>query len=102
MHKKNLETNQQSFAVLLTDTTSQVAVMVLDPGDASGPKGNEHPKSEQVLFVISGEVWAEIGDEQDVLRKGDVVIVPKRKNHRFVNRSGQRAITLNIYAPPAY
>jgi len=90
------------FRVLMTSKKSQVATMTLAPGKSSGPRGNEHPKSEQVLFVVEGEVLAEIGEEKQTLRKGDVVIVPAGADHRFVNHSGSPALTLNVYAPPAY
>lgn len=90
------------FDVLLSATKSQVAVMRLTPGKASGPMGNEHPKSEQVLFVVEGELYAEIGQEKATLRKGDIAIVPAGADHRFVNKSGSDVLTLNVYAPPAY
>lgn len=77
-------------------------MMRLGPGRSSGPKGNEHPSSEQVLLVLEGEVMAEIGGERATLRKGDVVIVPAGAAHRFVNHGASAALTLNVYAPPAY
>ena len=98
----NIREDGEWFHVLLTSKKSQVATMTLAPGKASGPKGNEHPKSEQVLFVVEGEVLAEIGDEKQTLRKGDVVIVPAGADHRFVNHGASTVVTLNVYAPPAY
>ncbi len=76
--------------------------MRLTPGKASGPMGNEHPQSDQVLLVIEGELLAEIGDEKTTLRKGDFVIVPAGVPHRFVNHGGSDAMTFNVYSPPAY
>lgn len=76
--------------------------MTLAPGKASGPKGNEHPDSEQVLLVLEGEVFAEIGQEKATLRQGDIVIVPRGTAHRFVNHGGPKAVTFNVYSPPAY
>lgn len=102
MDKRNILETEKSFDVLLTDKRSQVAVMVLEPGDESGPKGNEHASSEQVLLVVSGEVQAEIGEDRDDLKAGDVVIVPMGADHRFVNTGKRRAVTVNVYAPPAY
>jgi mannose-6-phosphate isomerase-like protein (cupin superfamily) len=98
----NIRDAGQWFQVLSTARKSQVATMTLAPGKSSGPKGNEQPKSEQVLFVVEGEVLAEIGEEKSTLRKGDVVIVPAGAPHRFVNHSASPALTLNVYAPPAY
>lgn len=95
-------TNRQFFKVLQTATRSQTAMMTLKPGEESGPMGNDHPKSEQVLFVISGQVVAEVGNQRRTLRAGDSVIVPLRARHRFVNKSKRPVVTFNVYAPPAY
>jgi mannose-6-phosphate isomerase-like protein (cupin superfamily) len=90
------------FKVLQTSRKSQTAIMTLAPGESSGPKGNEHPKSEQTLLVLEGEILADIGSKKRTLRKGDIVIVPPGVEHRFVNHGGSPAITFNVYAPPAY
>lgn len=102
MNVSNLRDAKSWFHVLGTARKSQFAVMTLAPGKSSGPKGNEHPKSEQVLLVVEGEVLAEVGDEKQTLRKGDAVIVPAGAAHRFVNHAGSPAVTFNVYAPPAY
>ncbi len=95
-------TSRQFFKVLQTATKSQTAMMTLKPGEESGPIGNDHPNSEQVLYVIRGQVVAEIGDERRTLKAGDCVIVPLRARHRFVNESKRPVVTFNVYAPPAY
>lgn len=102
MELSNLRDAKSWFHVLATARKSQIATMTLAPGKSSGPKGNEHRKSEQVLFVVEGEVLAEVGDEKRTLRKGDAVIVPAGAPHRFSNPFGSAAITFNVYAPPAY
>ncbi len=102
MNVANARDSRAFFKVLQTSKKSQTATMTLAPGKSSGPKGNEHPQSEQVLLVLEGEVLAEIGKEKLTLRKGDVVIVPPRVPHRFVNKAASPAVTFNVYAPPAY
>jgi len=99
---KNVTSTKRGFAVLQTSRKAQTAVMTLKPGGASGPKGNEHPKSEQILFVVKGTVDAEIGKRRQRLHKGDVVIVPPGVAHRFSNPSRAPALTFNVYSPPAY
>jgi len=76
--------------------------MTLGPGEESGPKQNEHPASEQVLYLVEGELEAEIGDRRLTMRAGDSVIVGTQTPHRFSNRSDRPAVTFNVYAPPAY
>jgi mannose-6-phosphate isomerase-like protein (cupin superfamily) len=91
------------FRVLQTGKRSQTAVMALKPGEESGPKANEHPRSEQVLLVLEGEVRAEVGRaRRRTLKAGDAVVVPPGTRHRFVNKGKRTARTLNFYAPPAY
>ena len=102
MQRSNIRDAKKWFDVLETASKSQVALMKLSPGKASGPRGNEHPKSEQILLVLEGEIFAEIGEEKATLRKGDIVIVPTDTDHRFTNLSESDALTFNVYAPPAY
>jgi mannose-6-phosphate isomerase-like protein (cupin superfamily) len=92
----------KGFEVLDTQEAVQTAAMILAPGESSGPKMNEHPSSEQVLFVMAGEVDAEIGDRRFHMTAGDSTIVPKRVAHRFTNAGKETAITFNVYTPPAY
>ncbi|MGH7736739.1 MAG: cupin domain-containing protein [Candidatus Tyrphobacter sp.] len=91
-----------NFTVLQTGDASQTASMTLAPGESSGPKSNEHPDSEQVLYLIDGELQADVGDRRFIMRAGDSVIVPKDANHRFTNAGTAVAMTFNVYAPPAY
>ena len=102
MQIANVRNSKGFFRVLQTAKKSQFATMTLAPGKSSGPKGNEHPKSEQVLLVLEGEVLAEIEDEKATLRKGDAVIVPAGAAHKFTNHGGSPAATFNVYSPPAY
>ena len=102
MKKHNAFKEQSFFSVLETHDDSQIATMILQPGQWSGKKGNEHAGSEQTLLVIEGEVVAEIGDDRDILTAGDVVVVPRGVAHRFGNVSDRVARTFNVYAPPAY
>ncbi len=98
----NVRESKSWFSLLQTGETSQTAVMAIGPGEQSGPKQNEHPGSEQVLYVIEGELFAEIGDRSFVMRAGDSTIVRRDVPHRFTNRTHQPALTFNVYAPPAY
>lgn len=94
--------NAKGFEVLETEGSVQTAAMVLGPGESSGPKSNEHAGSEQVLFVMSGEIEAEIDDRKFRMTAGESTIVPKRVPHRFTNAGTEPAITFNVYTPPAY
>ncbi len=99
---RNVRDSSEWFSVLQTGSELQTATMLLEPGAASGPMGNEHAQSEQVLYVVEGEVTAEIGDRKFVMNAGDCVVVPPNVPHRFRNESTQQALTFNVYAPAAY
>jgi mannose-6-phosphate isomerase-like protein (cupin superfamily) len=92
----------RGFSVLENGDCLQTAVMLLEPGDESGPLGNEHPSSEQVLYVVDGTLEAEIDGKRFEMRAGDSAIVPQNAPHRFTNKSSTRAVTFNVYAPKAY
>ena len=98
----HISSAKRFFKVLQTGKRSQTAMMMLEPGEESGPMGNDHPRSEQVLFVVSGQLVAEVGTKRRTLNAGDSVHVPLRARHRFVNRSKRPAVTFNVYAPPHY
>ena len=98
----NVRESKSWFSVLQTGDVSQTAVMSIGPGEQSGPKENEHPRSEQVLYVIEGELEAEIGERSFTMRAGDSTIVRRDVPHRFTNRTQEPALTFNVYAPPAY
>ncbi len=94
--------NDASFSVLATARGLQAASMILAPGESSGKKGNEHPQSEQLLLALKGSVVAEVDRKTTTLKAGDFVIVPREAPHVFRNVSSERAVTFNVYVPPAY
>jgi mannose-6-phosphate isomerase-like protein (cupin superfamily) len=102
MSALNVRESQSWFSVLQSGDLTQTAVMAIGPGETSGPKENEHAGSEQVLYVIEGELYAEVGDRAFLLHAGDATIVRRGLPHRFSNRSNKPALTFNVYAPPAY
>ncbi len=99
---RSLRSINTGFSVLENGNDVQTAVMVLEPGEESGPLGNEHAGSEQAIYVVEGAVEAEIGPDRFTMRAGDSAIVPRDAAHRFTNRARERALTFNVYAPKAY
>lgn len=91
-----------AFFVLATTHGFQAASMTLAPGESSGNKGNEHPQSEQLLLVLKGSVVAEVDRKKMTLKEGDFVIVPRESPHVFRNEGSEKAVTFNVYSPPAY
>jgi len=107
---KHLHTTKvrKKFSLLTATRLGQAAIMILQPGTASEeePK-NEHQRSEQWLYVISGTGVATIGRTRSNLRRvklrqGSLLIIERGELHQIRN-AGHRALrTLNVYLPPAY
>jgi mannose-6-phosphate isomerase-like protein (cupin superfamily) len=90
------------FDVRVTTKHTQTAVMKLGPGQSTGEEPEAHRESEQVLLLVTGELWAEIGSEHFKMKAGMAVTIPPGTKHRFTNRSKAPALTFNVYAPPEY
>ena len=102
MDISNIESAKEWFEVLQTGERSQTAMMTIGPGEATGERAEAHEKSDQVLLVLDGELSGEVAEERPKLKKGDVIIIPAGVKHRFANRGKQKAVTFNVYSPPAY
>jgi mannose-6-phosphate isomerase-like protein (cupin superfamily) len=101
-------TGRAEFKILATTANLQAALMTLRPGGASDDQpSNEHPRSEQWLYVISGSGEAKIGKKSGRLRRvalktGALLVIEAGELHQIKN-TGRRAMkTLNFYVPPAY
>jgi mannose-6-phosphate isomerase-like protein (cupin superfamily) len=90
------------FMPILNSPNVQAAMMTLRPGQVSGEFGDEHPKAEQWLYVISGSGTA-IGKSSRIpLRAGSLLWIRKHEPHQIKNTGKRVLVTLNMYAPPAY
>ena len=58
--------------------------------------------STQVLLVLAGEVFGEIGGKRKKLKEGDVLVIPAGVKHKFTNRGKKECVTFNTYSPPEY
>ena len=52
--------------------------------------------------MLEGELIGEVGEERPRLTKGDVILIEAGTKHRFANASAKKAVTFNVYSPPAY
>ncbi len=94
--------NPSLWRILHTTDRSQVAIMNLAPGESSSSGMSVHPEQDQLLYLLEGELEAEVGGEIGRVRAGELAIVPAGAPHRFTNKGGAPARSLNIYSPPAY
>jgi len=101
-------TKRGQFDLLAATRSAQAAKMTLRPGAASDSEpSNEHPRSEQWVFVISGTGEAIIGKRRDslrrvVLRDNSLLLIEKGELHQIKNTGRRALVTINFYVPPAY
>jgi quercetin dioxygenase-like cupin family protein len=72
-------------------------IYCLEPGQSQ--KAHAHAGSDKLYAVLEGTVVARVGDEEQELKQGEVVLAPAGSEHGIENRSGQRAAVLVFMAP---
>src|SRR5437763_14347533 len=90
------------FKILVSSRAVQTAAMVLQPGESTGEPQNEHPHSEQWLFVVSGAGKALVNKRRVAIREKSLLLIEKGEIHQVTNTGRRPLVTLNFYAPPAY
>jgi mannose-6-phosphate isomerase-like protein (cupin superfamily) len=91
------------FKPLIESQSVQAATMVLQPGQSSSAEiTDEHPKSEQWLFVVSGSGRAKVAHRSVNLKAGSLVLIEPNEPHQITNTAKSPLVTINFYAPPAY
>jgi mannose-6-phosphate isomerase-like protein (cupin superfamily) len=90
------------FEVLGGTVRTQVASMVLQPGESSGEYGNEHAGSDQIMYVVEGEADVSVEGQELHLGPDDFVLIAAGEEHQV--RCGADTVlrTVNFYAPPGY
>jgi uncharacterized cupin superfamily protein len=61
---------REGFEVLAGTDRAQAATMTLAPGRSTGGPDNRHPRSDQWLYVVSGEGRAVVEGAESRLREG--------------------------------
>jgi len=101
MRQKSLRFGK-GFRIAFGNRGSQVAEMVIAPGDSEGDPGNRHRGSDQWLFVLSGTGIATINNKRRRLRKNVLLLIERGDRHEIRNNGRALLRTLNFYVPPAY
>jgi mannose-6-phosphate isomerase-like protein (cupin superfamily) len=101
MQRKTLRFGK-GFRVAFGNTRAQAAEMVIAPGDSEGGPDNRHAKSDQWLFVVSGQGTAIVEGQKQSLSAGTLLLIERGERHE-IRASGDAPLrTLNIYSPAAY
>jgi mannose-6-phosphate isomerase-like protein (cupin superfamily) len=82
---KHVDTRKRRgfFRLMLDSGHAQAAMMTLRPGQSSSDQPeNEHPRSEQWLYVISGTGRATTGKRRTSLKEGLLLLIETDEPHQ--------------------
>jgi len=73
-----------------------LAFTTLEPGHTARPHSHPH---EQIVYVLAGELRFVVGEEEAVLRAGDMLVVPPGVEHWAETIGEVPALDLSIFSP---
>ena len=78
-----------------------IVVWNLEPGQENDY--HMHPANEHLTFVVEGELEFTLGDrEPEIVRPGQLVVIPKQMPHGIRNRSDRRGTYVAVTSPGPY
>jgi oxalate decarboxylase/phosphoglucose isomerase-like protein (cupin superfamily) len=103
---EDVETQQFPWGTLKWMSTPDVTggsefstgIVQLDPGE--GHERHDHPDSEEVLYVVSGEGTQTVADDEFDVAAGDLVQIPAGVEHSTVNTGWEPLKLVAVYGPP--
>lgn len=88
---------QCDFRIIGGTKRSQVAVMVLFPGETSTYEDVD-VESDQWLYIISGSGWARVEENEVKLGKGSMLLIEAGEKYQIISTIEQLQI-LNFFVP---
>ncbi|HZS25474.1 MAG TPA: cupin domain-containing protein [Gaiellaceae bacterium] len=89
------------FEVQGIEIGAGVSVIVVDAAPGEGPRLHRHAYRE-VFVVLEGEATFTLGEEERVVRGGEIVVAPAGVPHRFTNSGTGRLRQVDIHEGPAF
>ena len=84
--------------VIFTGEKSQIVVMTIPPHSEIGEEVHEHV--EQTLCFMEGEGIAVLDHVEYAVKAHDLVVVPPKTRHNFINTGEVPLKLFTVYAPP--
>ena len=73
-----------------------VSMTILHPGKCT--RGHAHEgDEEEVYYFLDGEGEMQLGEERFSVKKGDIVLIPKKKFHRVFNTGSKDLVFLCVF-----
>jgi quercetin dioxygenase-like cupin family protein len=73
-----------------------LAFTTLEPGHTARPHSHPH---EQIVYILEGELLFVVGDEEAVVRAGDMLVVPPNVEHWAETLGEDPALDLSVFSP---
>jgi len=89
------------FEILWTSDKSQVATMVLKPGQESSSE-KEYHKADQITYCLEGEGTVTVETKKIILKEKELIALKAKEPHHFKNTGKKDWKVLILYAPPEY
>ncbi|MBP2075854.1 cupin domain-containing protein [Oceanobacillus polygoni] len=75
----------------------EVIIGEMEPGGLADP--HLHKNIEQIMYILSGEMYAIIEGQEAKLSAGDIVWIPKEATHDIRNTGNENLRFVLIYSP---
>lgn len=72
-----------------------VSMTILHPGKAT--TGHQHEKEEEVYLFVEGEGEMELNGKRFSVKKGDIILIPKKTFHKVFNPTDKELIFLCVF-----
>jgi mannose-6-phosphate isomerase-like protein (cupin superfamily) len=96
-------TDQIWFPLSSADTGNAFSWIEGRVGYLDGPPLHIHVNQDEVLHLLAGELTIVVGDQQDEIRAGDVVFIPRGVAHAYTNLSRTTpAWAIGLHAPGGF
>ncbi|WP_049995834.1 cupin domain-containing protein [Halococcus sediminicola] len=83
----------------VTDS-EQLSAGIVQLAPKEGHERHNHPDSEEILYVISGEGIQTVDGEERRITAGEMVHIPAGAYHSTINATWEPLRLLAVYAPP--
>jgi transcriptional regulator with XRE-family HTH domain len=92
-----------TYEFLCPDLDRQMEMFIgrLQPGSATCENPLSH-NGEEVILVMEGSMWIQIGGEEYSLAKGDSIYYLANLPHKIVNRGKEELVFISTVTPPNF
>ncbi len=79
--------NPNDLKLSSRDTDGKLSAFWYKGQERTGPSYHAHPEQDEVFYVLEGEYLFKVAEEKQILKKGDLIFLPKTIPHTWVQLS---------------